>query len=650
MRIQITDSIRNSTIAFAVPSGKNPVSLGKATTNDVVLPTNVVPDSAALIFNDGSGEGWKFRPLCSGWIFSNELIQTNQVVRLKQNQPMQIGHFSLAVSLESTDAILTVNQRRSQLESDCGSIIADLHSQLVSILHEDESYSSGEDVKPTEDAILRVEQLIAVVAESHPRLPGPSRPMTEWASQFASQFIRSRLLHLVVAQNAEQSEQDDENRLYGGQWSRLRCVDRDKERFIEQTLRQLLITLKVDARGDLSEQIRKIETEFSARWTEAVERVPLDTLRYLYLAEVRRQIKDIMYGLGPLEDLLEDPSINEIMVNDANNIYIEKNGEIENSGRRFVKDVMFVINRIVDRVQRNINISEPMVDARLPDGSRVNAVIKPITVGGPCLTIRRFPASPLTIAELVRRGSLSGASRDFLKAAVEHRCNILVAGGTATGKTTLLNALSEFIPDKERILTVEDTAELRLTKSHVVSLEARQKNLAGKGEIDIRMLVRNALRMRPSRIIVGECRGGEALDMLQAMNTGHDGSMTTIHANNPSDVFSRLEVMVQQASQSSLPIESIRQQIGSALDLIVQLRVEEYPNPDRPTGYERRRVVSEISEVLAASAEYDDIHVRPLFFRPPGGTLQPTGYLPTFIDELVNNGLLKIDKLLAVNA
>ena len=311
---------------------------------------------------------------------------------------------------------------------------------------------------------------------------------------------------------------------------------------------------------------------------------------------------------------------------------------------------MFVVNRIVDRVNRNVNTSEPMVDARLPDGSRVNAVIKPITVGGPCLTIRRFPVNPLTIAELVRRGALSEAARDFLKAAVEHRCNILVAGGTATGKTTLLNALSEFIPDKERILTVEDTAELRLTNSHVVSLEARQKNLAGKGEIDIRMLVRNALRMRPSRIIVGECRGGEALDMLQAMNTGHDGSMTTIHANNPTDVFSRLEVMVQQASQSSLPVESIRKQIGSALDLIVQLRVEEYPNPSRPNGIERRRVVSEISEVLAASAEYDDIHVRPLFFRPPGRTLQPTGYLPTFIDELVNNGLLKIDKLLGVNA
>jgi len=650
MRIQVTDSIKNSTNAFAMPSGKNPVSLGKAGSNDVVLPTNVVPDSAALIFNDGSGDGWKFRPLCSGWMLSNELLQINQVVRLKQHQPMQIGHFTLAISLEPTDAILTLNQRRSQLESDCGSIIADLHSQLVSILHEDESYSTGVDAKPTEDAILRVEQLIAVVAEDHPRLPAPARPMTEWASQFAAQYIRSGLLHLVVAQNITQSEQDVENRLYGGQWSRLRSVDRDKERLIEQTLRQLLITLKVDSRGDLSEQIQKIETEFAARWTEAVERIPLDTIRYLYLAEIRRQIKDIMYGLGPLEDLLEDPSISEIMVNDANNIYIEKNGEIENSGRRFVKDVMFVINRIVDRVQRNINISEPMVDARLPDGSRVNAVIKPVTVGGPCLTIRRFPVNPLTIAELVRRGALSEAAKDFLKAAVEHRCNILVAGGTATGKTTLLNALSEFIPDKERILTVEDTAELRLTKSHVVSLEARQKNLAGKGEIDIRMLVRNALRMRPSRIIVGECRGGEALDMLQAMNTGHDGSMTTIHANNPTDVFSRLEVMVQQASQSSLPIESIRQQIGSALDLIVQLRVEEYPNPDRPTGYERRRVVSEISEVLAASAEFNDIHVRPLFFRPPGRTLQPTGYLPTFIDELVNNGLLQIDKLLGVNA
>ena len=328
MRIQVTDSIKNSTVAFAVPSGKNPVSLGRATTNDVVLSTNVVPDSAALIFNDSLGEGWKFRPLCSGWVFSSELLQINQVVRLKQHQSMQIGHFSLAISLEAADAILTLKQRRSQLESDCGSIIADLHSQLVTILHEDESYSSGDDVKPTEDAILRVEQLIAVIAESHPRLPAPARPMTEWASQFAAQFMRSRLLHQVVAQNVTQSEQDDENKLYGGQWSRLRSVDRDKERLVEHTLRQLLNKLEVDASGDLSGQIGKVETQFASAWTEAAERIPLDTIRYLYLAEIRRQIKDIMYGLGPLEDLLEDPSISEIMVNHANNIYIEKNGEI----------------------------------------------------------------------------------------------------------------------------------------------------------------------------------------------------------------------------------------------------------------------------------------------------------------------------------
>jgi len=650
VRIQVTDSIKNTAIAFSVPSGKNPVSLGRAGSNDIVLPTNLVPDAAAVIFNDGSGEGWKFRPLCNGWAMSSDLLQMNQVVRMKQLQPLQIGHFSLEVFLEAADAILTLNQRRSQLETDCGSIIADLHSQLVGVLHEDESHSARDDDKPTEDAILRVEQLIAAVAESHPRLPARGKPMTEWALQFAAQFVRSRLLHLVVAQSGAQPEQDEENRAFGGQWSRLRSVDREKERHIEQTLRQLLTALEVDARGDLSEQIRKIDADFSARWEDVARRLPLDTMRYLYLAEIRRQIKDIMYGLGPLEDLLEDPSVNEIMVNDANNIYIEKNGEIENSGRRFVKDVMFVINKIVDRVHRSINISEPMVDARLPDGSRVNAVIKPVTVGGPCLTIRRFPVNPLTIEELVRRGAMSASAHEFLRAAVEHRCNILVAGGTATGKTTLLNALSEFIPDKERILTVEDTAELRLRKSHVVSLEARQKNLAGKGEIDIRMLVRNALRMRPSRIIVGECRGGEALDMLQAMNTGHDGSMTTIHANSPTDVFSRLEVMVQQASQSSLPVESIRQQIGSALDLIVQLRVEDYPNPERPAGFERRRVVSEISEVLAASAEYNDIHVRPLFYRPPGGGISPTGYLPTFIDELVNKGLLQIDTLLGVSA
>src|SRR5262249_1820379 len=261
----------------------------------------------------------------------------------------------------------------------------------------------------------------------------------------------------------------------------------------------------------------------------------------------------------------------EIMVVDKDRIFVEKAGVLQNSGRRFISDevTLAIIERIVARVGRRIDRSSPLVDARLADGSRVNAVIPPVAVSGPCLTVRKFPARKLTVADLVEKGSLSKSAAAFLRSAVLARKNILVSGGTGTGKTTLLNCLSDFIPDKERIVTVEDTAELQLQKEHVVRMETKLANVEGAGAYTIRDLVRNALRMRPDRIVVGECRGPEALDMLQAMNTGHDGSMTTIHANTAGDVILRLEVLVQMAAELSMA--SIHRQIGSAIDLVVQL-------------------------------------------------------------------------------
>jgi Flp pilus assembly CpaF family ATPase len=346
---------------------------------------------------------------------------------------------------------------------------------------------------------------------------------------------------------------------------------------------------------------------------------------------LKEEIKDVWYGFGPLEDLLDDPTITEIMVVDAEHIFIEKGGQIEDSGRRFLTDPRTIIDRIVAKAGREINTSSPMADARMPDGSRVNAVIPPLALKGPCLTIRRFPRQRLTVEDLIRYGSLTPAARDFLQAAVVNRRNVIVSGGTGTGKTTLLNCLSEFIPDRERIVTIEDTAELRLHKEHVVTMQAKRKNAEDAGEVTIRDLVRNALRMRPDRIVVGECRGGEAIDMLQAMNTGHDGSMTTLHANSPADVVLRLEVMVQQNGDTKLPVESIHRQIVSAVDVIVQLQVVHHNG--RP-----RKVVSEIAEVVAGSE--GGVRMKPVFKREGGGPLDATGFLPTFVTDLVTTGLL----------
>lgn len=282
------------------------------------------------------------------------------------------------------------------------------------------------------------------------------------------------------------------------------------------------------------------------------------------------EVMNEVVGYGPIQPLIDDPRITEVMVNGPHQVYVEVDGKLQLTDRKFVDNehVMRVIDRIVSPLGRRVDESSPMVDARLTDGSRVNAVIPPLSLVGPCITIRKFSSTPLTPQRLVELGSMTDEMSLFLHAAVQARLNILVSGGTGSGKTTTLNALSSFIPSHERILTIEDAAELRLQQSHVITLESRPQNIEGKGEISIRMLVRNALRMRPDRIVVGEVRGAEALDMLQAMNTGHDGSMSTLHSNGPRDTLSRLETMVLMAG-TELPSRAIREQISSALHLIV---------------------------------------------------------------------------------
>jgi pilus assembly protein CpaF len=387
-----------------------------------------------------------------------------------------------------------------------------------------------------------------------------------------------------------------------------------------------------------SKEIRpRVEEALDRILREIRHEIPADA----EIAQFRQILLDNLIGLGPLSPLLRDATISEIMINGPNNIFIESKGKLYRTATKFNSEshLQSIIQRIVEPLGRHIDAASPMVDARLEDGSRVNAVIPPLALDGSLVTIRKFPAKKLTDEDLIKFGSLTKNMALFLREAVRARRNILVSGGTGSGKTTLLNILSQFIPEKERIITVEDSAELKLTHENLCRLEARPANVEGQGRVTIRDLVINTLRMRPDRIIVGECRGAEALDMLQAMNTGHDGSMTTCHANNPRDALSRLENMVMMAG-FELPSSAIREQIASAINLIVQ-------QTRLPDGSRKIVKISEVTGREGSTILLQDIFT----FEQEGfdekfhviGHHTATGNIPHFIDELRQSGDLELD-------
>jgi pilus assembly protein CpaF len=385
---------------------------------------------------------------------------------------------------------------------------------------------------------------------------------------------------------------------------------------------------------DLAEKVLRVVTE-----QLALDRTPLTREER---RQVTREITDDILGYGPLEPLLRDDSVTEVMVNNHDRVYIERKGKIEVADATFVDNahLLRIIDKIVSQIGRRVDEASPMVDARLPDGSRVNAIIPPLSLRGPTLTIRKFSRDPYTMDDLIAFGTTTPEAAQFLSACVRGKLNVLISGGTGTGKTTTLNALSAFVPNDERIVTIEDAAELQLQQEHVITLEARPPNIEGEGEIRIRELVRNALRMRPDRIIVGEVRGPETLDMLQAMNTGHEGSLTTIHANSPRDALARLETLVMTAGVE-LPHRAIREQISSAFDLLVQI--------SRLVDGSRR--ITHITEVLRM--ESDVITLQDVFVaKPPEddeatpgkpvkllADLVCTGLKPHFLEKMAANGV-----------
>lgn len=399
-------------------------------------------------------------------------------------------------------------------------------------------------------------------------------------------------------------------------------------------LPRVLGTLDLSMIAVIDEKRARVQIRDVANRLINEEAAPLSVIQRRHVV---RQIEDEVMGLGPLEPLLADPSVSDILVNGPNNIYVERSGKLQRTAVRFNDDahLLNIIDRIVSKVGRRIDESTPMVDARLKDGSRVNAIIPPLAIDGPVLSIRRFRKDALNIDDLVRYGSLNRALVGLLRAIVMARLNVMISGGTGSGKTTLLNAMSAFIPERERIVTIEDSAELQLQQPHVVRLETRQVNVEGRGQITQRDLVRNSLRMRPDRIVVGEVRGAEALDMLQAMNTGHDGSLTTIHANSSRDALSRVETMVAMTG-ITFPISALRNQIASAIDVIIHMERQE-------DGCRRIISVQEISGM-----EADTIVMSEIFnFSRSGvdgkgnviGKFSATGIVPEFYDRIRKRGI-----------
>ena len=499
-------------------------------------------------------------------------------------------------------------------------------STLKSSIHSDLLASAGlrNVVSDTSDAKV-VETLRSRLAEI---LDRPQAMSDALVTYIVKRDIQQQVVNAVVR------GQLDGSRSKGLQWS----VSQDhvaRDKFVETVVYELGLA-KNPGKGQIAEVLANFGPIF-----ERNKRV-LGKNQMLFIAKesIRSDIEALVFGLGPLEDLLNLPDITEIMVVGKNRIFIEKGGGLEATGRSFPSEegLNVAVNRMVRPIGRTVNRSEPIVDARLDDGSRVHIVIPPVAIKGTSVTIRRFRDTPFSIDDLVKFGTFGPKAVTFLRGCILARKNIVISGGTGSGKTTLLNVLGAQIPFDQRLVVIEDSAELQLPQPNLVNLEARKANLEGEGEISIKDLVRASLRMRPDRIVVGECRGGEALDMLQAMNTGHDGSMTTGHANSPREMIQRLQVMVMEAG-GSMPVAAIRQQIAAAVDLIVQIQRQR----------DRVRRVTHISEVVGFDMEAEEVIVEDVFALSTGRAGPPelrfTGYLPTFIEPLLRHGGVKLEEL-----
>ncbi|WP_347244357.1 ATPase, T2SS/T4P/T4SS family [Thermogutta sp.] len=603
------------------------VWIGRDSSNTVVLPSPLVSRRHAVVRLLEDGRLQLENLGLNSCLVGEEEILGGQTVVFTPGTKVRIWPFTLTFEAEKA-----VTVSRQELEAHLRSLIADLELRIHRKLLERLDLYEFENRRTNDpQSILLLENNIEDICRDLRVFEPENEPILE---EITGLVLRDYLVNSLIMESGSQSFYEMTG-LSGNEFDIPATLVPEREAELAGILNFIRERLRLSECRDTTEQVQRIEDHFSEAFQLVRPHLHSELRKYLILRTLKKDLKDTIFGFGPLQDLLRADSITEIMVVGKDQIYVERNGVIEKSGRRFISDKVTeaIIERIVAQVGRRIDKSQPLVDARLPDGSRVNAIIPPLAVKGPCLTIRKFPLQRMTMDDLIELGSITKAAATFLRAAVIDRKNILVSGGTGAGKTTLLNVLSSFIPFKERIITIEDTVELRLHQEHVVTLEAKPPNVEGQGAYTIRDLVRNALRMRPDRIIVGECRGPEALDMIQAMNTGHDGSLTTLHANTAREVIERLEVLILMAAD--LPIYSIHRQIASAIDLIVHIS-------RLPGG---RRVITEITEVVGVDPDTKSVIMHDIFNFRNGQSLEPTGYLPTFIDSLVEKDLLDLNFL-----
>ena len=540
-------------------------------------------------------------------VVGEEEVLGGQTGVFEPGTKVRIWPFTLTFEAEKAATV-----SRSELEAHLRSIMADLELKIhQKLLERLDLYQFETSHGSDPQSILLLENNIEDVCRELNVFGAENEPLVE---EITGLTLRDHLVNQIIMETGA-DDIFDMAVLTSNEFDLPATLVPEREAELHGLLKFLRERLNLAQCRDVSQQVHRVESGFNDIFHLVRPHLHHELRKYMILRTLKKDLKDIIFGFGPLQDLLRAPTVTEIMVVSSSQIYVERDGIIERSGRRFISDKVTeaIIERIVAQVGRRIDKSQPLVDARLPDGSRVNAIIPPLAIKGPCLTVRKFPAQRLTMDDLLEMGSISRSAATFLRACVVARRNILVSGGTGTGKTTMLNVLSSFIPFKERIVTIEDTSELRLHQEHVVTLETKPANIEGAGEYTIRDLVKNALRMRPDRVIVGECRGGEALDMIQAMNTGHDGSMTTVHANSAREVIERLEVLVLMAAD--LPMTSIHRQLASAIDLIVHIS-------RLPDG---ARAVTQISEVVRYDPEDKQIVILDIFNYPQRGLAAADG-------------------------
>ncbi|MEM1164748.1 MAG: ATPase, T2SS/T4P/T4SS family [Planctomycetota bacterium] len=618
MRVVVQDTLKNS--RWVAYEGSAGFVIGRDGACEVSLSTSkFVSRRHAQV--DRAEEGWRLEVLTGATpiVVDGQQVAPGQSATVDEGSSLRIAEFAITLEPEMhADGAISHEDSIDELQRE-------LHGSVLRRL--DLRRSGASSMEATSDSLEQIDAIIDDLL--HHDFQSRIVDTPEVRNRFLAIALQTRLMFEMGRRSGENTTDSSEIETPG----RNAVLEEQVLDYVNRLIRRLELELTPEA-GD--RDFDRIEARFVEVTETLINEIPANVQFYLVSQLLKKQLCDIIFGLGPLQDLLDTPNISEIMIVSPRDVYVERSGRVIKSNRTFLGDeqLLSVIERIVSPLGRRIDMSTPLVDARLRDGSRVNAVIRPLALKGPCLTIRRFPSHQISAEDLVKWRSLTNAARALIEGTVKTRKNVLVAGGTGSGKTTMLNVLSSFIPESERIVTIEDAAELQLQQEHVVSLETRPPNVEGKGAYTIRDLVKNALRMRPDRIIVGECRGDEAFDMVQAMNTGHAGSMTTVHSNSARDALFRLETMFLMAVE--IPLQAVRRQLAQALDLVVYV--------ERLRG--GRRMCTQITEVGDINPMTAEIETRDIMVRVGEGQeaeLSPTGYMPAYLGEMVEKDMIDLD-------